>query len=146
MKKSLKVSFLIFCQRPKTCNFIKKKVWHRCSPGNFAKFLRTHIFIEHFWWLLLNKILNYCHSLKNSAKILNTTTTSSKVVYNHVDGVALNFNEKVSESLFSEKVSNNSSLMVRIKKDKNRARKAQLKDYIKDLTLNAIEMLIVQNQ
>ena len=23
------------------CNFIKKRLWHRCFPVNFAKFLRT---------------------------------------------------------------------------------------------------------
>ena len=26
---------------------------HRCFPLDFAKFLRTPLFIEHFWWLLL---------------------------------------------------------------------------------------------
>ena len=25
----------------KACNFIKKRLWHRCFPVNFAKFLRT---------------------------------------------------------------------------------------------------------
>ena len=27
----------------------------RCFPVNFAKFLRTPLFIEHLWWLLLKK-------------------------------------------------------------------------------------------
>ena len=27
--------------RPKAYNFIKKRLWHRCFPVNFAKFLRT---------------------------------------------------------------------------------------------------------
>ena len=27
----------------KTCNFIKKRIQHRCFPGKFAKFLRTPI-------------------------------------------------------------------------------------------------------
>ena len=36
-----------------TCNFIKKKLQHRCFPMKFAKFLRTAFFIEHFWWLFL---------------------------------------------------------------------------------------------
>ena len=31
----------------------KKKIWHRCFPVNFVKFLRTPFFIEHLWWLLL---------------------------------------------------------------------------------------------
>ena len=28
------------------CNFIKKKLQHRCFPVNFAKLLRTDFFIE----------------------------------------------------------------------------------------------------
>ena len=32
---------------------LKKRIWHRCFPVNFAKFLRTPIFKEHIWWLLL---------------------------------------------------------------------------------------------
>ena len=33
---------------------LKKELWHRCFPVNFATFLRTPIFKEHFWWLLLS--------------------------------------------------------------------------------------------
>ena len=32
----------------------KKRLWHRRFPVNFVKFLRTHFFIEHPWWLLLS--------------------------------------------------------------------------------------------
>ena len=32
---------------------LKKRLWHRCFPVNFVKFLRTLIFTEHLWWLLL---------------------------------------------------------------------------------------------
>ena len=38
------------CQSPffnevagRACDFIKKGLWHRCFPVNFAKFLRTHL-------------------------------------------------------------------------------------------------------
>ena len=31
---------------------LKKRPWHRCFPKNFAKFLRTHFFIEHLCWLV----------------------------------------------------------------------------------------------
>ena len=31
-----------------TCNFIKKRLRHRCFPVNFAKFLRTP-FTKHLW-------------------------------------------------------------------------------------------------
>ena len=32
---------------------IKKRLWHRCFPVNFTKFLRTPFLTEHLWWLLL---------------------------------------------------------------------------------------------
>ena len=47
-----RVSFLIKLQAgPAT--LLKKRLWHRCFPVNFAKFLRTTFFTEHLWWLLL---------------------------------------------------------------------------------------------
>ena len=41
----------------KACNFIKKRLQHRCFPVQFAKFLRTPYFIEHIRLLLLLYIL-----------------------------------------------------------------------------------------
>ena len=38
--------------RPAT--LLKKRLWHRCFPVNFAKFLRTPFFTEHLRWLLLH--------------------------------------------------------------------------------------------
>ena len=32
---------------------LKKRLWHRCLPVNFATFLRTPFFTEHLRWLLL---------------------------------------------------------------------------------------------
>ena len=32
---------------------LAKRLWHRCFPVNFVKFLRTPFFIEHLWWLLV---------------------------------------------------------------------------------------------
>ena len=32
---------------------LKKRLWHRCFPVNFAKFLRTPFLTEHLWWLLM---------------------------------------------------------------------------------------------
>ena len=36
-------------------NLLKKILWHRCFPVNFAKFWRTPFFMEHLRWLLLYK-------------------------------------------------------------------------------------------
>ena len=48
-------SFLLSIDlRPVTS--LKKRLWHRCFPANFVKFLRTTFLIEHFWWLLLYRL------------------------------------------------------------------------------------------
>ena len=36
----------------RSATLLKKKLWHRCFPGNFGKFLRTPFFKEHLQWLL----------------------------------------------------------------------------------------------
>ena len=41
----------VACLRSAT--LLKKSLWHRCFPVNFAKFLRTPFFTKHLWWLLL---------------------------------------------------------------------------------------------
>ena len=43
--------------RPKTSNFIKKETLAQVFSVNFVKFLRTLIYIEYLWWLLLTLIL-----------------------------------------------------------------------------------------
>ena len=40
----------VFC---KPATLLKKRLWHRCFPVNFVKFLRTPFFMEHLRWLLL---------------------------------------------------------------------------------------------
>ena len=30
---------------------LKKRLWHRCFPVNFVKFLQTPFLTEHLWWL-----------------------------------------------------------------------------------------------
>ena len=49
---SARVSSLHQCLRAAT--LLKKRLWHRRFPLNFVKFLRTPVFREHHWWLLLN--------------------------------------------------------------------------------------------
>ena len=43
------VSFLIKLQA-KVCNFIEKRLWHRCFPVTFTKFLRTPFLTEHLFY------------------------------------------------------------------------------------------------
>ena len=45
------------CRSPiliKVCNDFKKRLQHKCFPVNIAKILRTSLFTEYIWWLLLN--------------------------------------------------------------------------------------------
>ena len=34
---------------PRPATLLKKRLWHRCFPVNFAKFLGTPVLIEHLW-------------------------------------------------------------------------------------------------
>ena len=47
----------LFCKkgvlRKEPATLLKKRLWHRCFPVNFVKFLRTPFYIKHLWWLLL---------------------------------------------------------------------------------------------
>ena len=36
-----------------TATLLKKRLWQRCFPVNFSKFLRTLFFTKHRWWLLM---------------------------------------------------------------------------------------------
>ena len=44
----------------------KKRLWRRCFPVNFAKFLRAPFIIEHLWWLLQAVLQLLWNSSKNN--------------------------------------------------------------------------------
>ena len=41
----------------RTATLLTKRLWHRCFPVNFAKFLRTLFLTEHLRWLLVTVTL-----------------------------------------------------------------------------------------
>ena len=47
-----KLSVFFGC-RLKLATLLKNRLWHRCFPVNFPKFLRTPFLTEHCQWLLL---------------------------------------------------------------------------------------------
>ena len=55
-------SFLIKLQalslRP--APFLKKSLWHKCFPVNFAKFLRAPFFTKYLWWLHMSLFPGRC--------------------------------------------------------------------------------------
>ena len=89
----------------KSCNFIKKRLQHRCFPVNIAKFLRTVFFIEHHWWLLLFSAyiphlahlscfinVNFSHISANS--ILNQLICNKFILIVHkLDCISLRYEE-----------------------------------------------------
>ena len=54
MKKGVLGNFTKFTGKHlRPAALLKQRLWHRCFPVNFAKFLRTSFVVEHLWWLLL---------------------------------------------------------------------------------------------
>ena len=51
-----RVSFLIKLQTLRPATLLNKRLWHRCFPANFVKFLRKTFLTEHLRWLLLSII------------------------------------------------------------------------------------------
>ena len=41
----------------RVATLLKKRLWHNCSPANFAKFLRTPFLQNTSGWLLLNSLV-----------------------------------------------------------------------------------------
>ena len=61
LKNFAKITRKRLCQSlyfNKVATLSKKRFWHKCFPVNFVKFLRAPIFIEHFWWLLLDSFIS----------------------------------------------------------------------------------------
>ena len=52
-------SLLIKFQGLHTCNYIKKRLQHRCFRVNIEKFVRTAFFIKHLQWLLVSDSYGY---------------------------------------------------------------------------------------
>ena len=66
--------------RPSTLS--RKRLWHRCFPVNFAKFLRTSFIKEHLWWLLL-KILTISAVQVFSPEPFSTVVSFSRIISIH---------------------------------------------------------------
>ena len=61
----VRVSFLIKLHASGLQLYLKKRLWHRFFCVYFVKFLRSPFFIEHLWWLLLDRGHPFMTSTKN---------------------------------------------------------------------------------
>ena len=86
--------------RPAT--LLKNRLWHRCFPMNFVKFLRTPFLKEHLWWLLLNLRLTTSTRIcqLRSNLIADSRVTSEKTRKSLVLALLLIFNNLNLRSLF----------------------------------------------
>ena len=56
---------------------LEKRLWHRCFPVNFVKFLRTPFYIKHLWWLLLKDKITITIRLLSKLQMFNLSWTQS---------------------------------------------------------------------
>ena len=68
----------------RSTTLLKKRLWRRCFPVNFAKFLRTTFFTEHLRWLLLNSfsqnwLIGFFWSLHEGRVILRVRNWQSRI-------------------------------------------------------------------
>ena len=64
--------------RPVT--LLKKRLWYRCFPVNFVKFLRTPFFTEQLWWLFLSVRPIYKKDDRNEIKIIDLSAVKSFII------------------------------------------------------------------
>ena len=76
--------------------FLKKRLWHRCFPVNFSKFLRTSFLTEHLRWLLLtfqseSTLYSFRTSCSKTAQYLRCKSAKTSWKYNHSNIVQTGF-------------------------------------------------------
>ena len=54
----------------RTATLLRKRLWRRSFPVNFARFLRTLFLTEHLWWLLLCITFRVKRTLGNNIFLL----------------------------------------------------------------------------
>ena len=70
---------------------LKKRLWHRCFPVKFVKFLRTPFCIKHLWWLLLNIVQHIWKKFINITKqlLLKTLTECAVILWHKITATKL---------------------------------------------------------
>ena len=98
---SVKKTFLEISQNWKenACarvSFLKKRLWYRCFPVKFGKFLRTSFLTEHLRWLLLvlqseSTLCSFRTSCSKQAQYLKFKWTKTSWKYNRSNIVQTSF-------------------------------------------------------
>ena len=107
----------IFCKNVSPATLLKKRLWHRCFPVNFAKFLRTPFLTEHLQWLLLKlRVLEHQGVWLKTGKYVKGTLSTSvrdhmlirdhQIAWENIEILGAEFNKlslDIQESLFIKK-------------------------------------------
>ena len=89
--KHLCQSLFVIKLQPNTCNFIEKRLWHRCFPVNFVKFLGTPFFIEQLWWLLLDEMWNQVINVLHSGYFMTSFFSHIRMYHKKIDVKVMSF-------------------------------------------------------
>ena len=55
---------------PRPATLLKKRLWHRCFPVNFTKFLRSSFFTEHLWMTASDMTINKTKNLRAAGQLI----------------------------------------------------------------------------
>ena len=81
-------------------NLLKKRLWHRCFPMNFVKYLRTPFLQNTSGRLLLTKeeltkmVLEYQNKFDNMLSNINTELTSLRDSWNGISAISYKESER----------------------------------------------------
>ena len=91
---------------------LKKRLWHRCFPVNFVKFLRTPYSTKHLQWLLLEKAFRL-NVISPNKKCSNTRHLIQKLSIDVVSSSNWNVYFPLTDHSFQVSVSNTLSNTLR---------------------------------
>ena len=77
----LSLQSLFFNPFPRPATWLKKRLWLRCFPVDFVKFLRTPFLTEHLWTTASISILpRDSHAISDKKHVLKFTSKNSKLL------------------------------------------------------------------
>ena len=105
---------------------LKKRLWHRCFPVNFVKFLRIPFFTEQLRWLLLHLLTDFLCSYPTVwVELLKLTTVLKNTICIFVGNKAKG---RISKQVFQERKGHQNFRKTNISYPKIRTRKCAFQE------------------
>ena len=97
--------FCLWISKAPPATLLEKRLWHRCFPVNFAKFLRTPFFTEHLWQLLLNIVPNLKiptnHNYDTDVLVTNDQVASALNKFRNHPSIIVTKNKRKADQCFA---------------------------------------------